>query len=961
MMKQLLTLLLAALPFSLAVAQEKTELTQSDVKNLYKDVAKKRIDVHDPSVVWDQQQQRYYIVGSHKAGAYSKDLQNWTKLAPTWQVGTNTNASNAEAFTTPAVKTVTKGGVQVSLPQFNAMDWAARSDAAYNINGNMWAPDLIWNPTMQKWCMYLSINGDSWHSSIILLTADKANGPFTYQGPIVISGFKDAEHSFKDTDLELALGQTLSALPARYNVGDGWGNRWPNNIDPCVFYDEEGKLWIIYGSWSGGIWMLELDETTGLRDYDVTYPVTGSGDAVTSDPYFGKKIAGGYYVSGEGPYIEHIGQYYYLFMSYGFFAPGGLDANNKPSGGYEMRVFRSEKPDGPYVDSKGRSAVFDKYVLNYGCYYNSSNEVTSTATDQRGEKLFGAYNQWGLMTVGECAQGHNSVIAADDGRTYLVCHTKFNNGTAAHQVRVHQLFVNQDGWLVASPFEYNGETVTDADIASQATVDAADIPGTYQLLLHKYGMDYAHFEEVTPVKVTLTADGKVTGGKSGTWTKEEGPNGYFNIKIGATTYKGVIYEEVMDQRSMHLIAFTCANVNGVNVWGYRLHPKYELAWQLNNQDVPVKEGQNVQRDYDLYGMSLGLDHTTLTWKSSMPDIISDHGKYNPTSMTEDTPLTLSARLETGNYFWAQDYHVTALANSMPTADWQTGMLAHYGFDDEALANSLDHTQHAELKRAATTAKLPTLGDDEPMRTGRYVQTYTAAMNKESYVEMPNPLYGQELSDGATIAFWVKPTADVPFGTLFGLQNGDARLYFTSNLYTGFNDNAGKWLDINHPDQVKNTDLQAGQWTLVTLVFSRKATDGVKVYLGRTQHTGDRYKGEIDGKSITTKSAFDYNYIVDHLSSCPTFCLGKGSFWGSADARLDDIFIYNRPLSITQLYALELMANRVFDFGSLANGISEAVLTPSSAACCYDLQGRRVEGTPQRPGLYIRQGRKILIK
>ena len=53
--------------------------------------------------------------------------------------------------------------------------------------------------------------------------------------------------------------------------------------------------------------MLELDENTGLRDYDVSYTLTGNGDAVTIDPYYGKKIAGGYYVSGEASYIEYIG------------------------------------------------------------------------------------------------------------------------------------------------------------------------------------------------------------------------------------------------------------------------------------------------------------------------------------------------------------------------------------------------------------------------------------------------------------------------------------------------------------------------------------------------------------------------------------------------------------------------------------------------------------------------------
>ena len=474
-------LLAAAIP--LAVSAQ-TELTYTEAKTLYVNKTKKEVSIHDPSVVYDQGSGRYYIFGSHRGCAYSTDMQNWTSSSFTWQQGTNTNAGNDVAFVTPAVTAVKKGGATVALPAFNAMDWSKRSDAGYDINGNMWAPDVIWNPTMNKWCQYLSINGDAWHSSIILLTADNITGPYLYQGPVVTCGFYDTSHSYKETDLEIVLGEQ-SALPSRYNVGTKWGERWPHTIDPNVFFDEEGKLWLCYGSWSGGIWMLELDEETGLRDYDVEYPsVNGSSNGVTSDPYFGKKIAGGYYVSGEGPYIEHIGNWYYLFVSYGFFSPDG---------GYEMRVFRSDKPDGPYKDSKGKSAIFTSYAMNYG-----------KNGDTRGGKLMGAYNGWGFQTVGECAQGHNSAITTDDGRAFLVCHTKFNDGTAGHQVRAHQLFTNSDGWLVASPFRYNGEMVTDADIASAQPFTAAELAGTYKLLIHKYGMDYANYEEVTPIEITLS-------------------------------------------------------------------------------------------------------------------------------------------------------------------------------------------------------------------------------------------------------------------------------------------------------------------------------------------------------------------------------------------------------------------------------------------------------------------------
>ena len=62
--------------------------------------------------------------------------------------------------------------------------------------------------------------------------------------------------------------------------------------------------------------MLKLDKATGLRDYTCTYSGTASSvtSQQTSDAYFGKLIAGGAYVSGEGSYIQHIGDYYYLFM-----------------------------------------------------------------------------------------------------------------------------------------------------------------------------------------------------------------------------------------------------------------------------------------------------------------------------------------------------------------------------------------------------------------------------------------------------------------------------------------------------------------------------------------------------------------------------------------------------------------------------------------------------------------------
>ena len=89
--------------------------------------------------------------------------------------------------------------------------------------------------------------------------------------------------------------------------------------------------------------------------------------------------------------------------------------------------------------------------------------------------------------------------------------------------------------------------VTDADIASAQPFTAAELAGTYKLLIHKYGMDYANYEEMTPVKVTLHDDGTISGSKTGSWSIEEG-TGYITLSFGSLKYEGVVTEEVMDTR-----------------------------------------------------------------------------------------------------------------------------------------------------------------------------------------------------------------------------------------------------------------------------------------------------------------------------------------------------------------------------------------------------------------------------
>ncbi len=137
----------------------------------------KRVSVHDPSIVWDSLSSTYYIFGTHRGAAKTKDLMSWTSFRAPWKTATSSNAANSAAFKTNQTKTVTIKGEEVAFGNFDVHAWSA-AYGNYNIDGNLWAPDVIYNKKMKKWCMYMSVNGPTWNSSIVLLTADKIASRF---------------------------------------------------------------------------------------------------------------------------------------------------------------------------------------------------------------------------------------------------------------------------------------------------------------------------------------------------------------------------------------------------------------------------------------------------------------------------------------------------------------------------------------------------------------------------------------------------------------------------------------------------------------------------------------------------------------------------------------------------------------------------------------------------------------
>lgn len=690
-MKKLLLSVMSLMAINGAMAQ--TPVGDNDLANAYAtQTITGRIAVHDPSIVMDVTEStnpKYYIYGSHLGRAKTYASGNYQIWNNTFNTGEeNTGTSNSlfadvngksinfkDAYSTHVIKKVKNSkGEEVAFGNFDANGWQFKGNT---VKGMQWAPDVIYNKTMKKWCMYMSLNGDHWCSSIVCFTSDDLEGPWAYQGPVVFSGFQGtfahnayaAADDWKHTDLAVATGET--SLPARYQTGDSWGSYWPNCIDPCVFYDDDDNLWMSYGSWSGGIFIIRLDKTNGLRDYTYTFPYQISGKTVTpggadanctSDPYFGKKIAGGYYVSGEASYIQKVDKYYYLFMSY-----GGLTA----AGGYQIRVFRSEKPDGPYKDcltSKGIDAVYDKYILNFG----------GDAKRDEGVKLFGNY-QWETMPNAELAQGHNSAIVDHKGRALIVYHTRFLNRGEEHEVRVHQLFVNQDGWLVAAPYEFSGETYTDNDIATQQLYDATKVEGDYQIIAHPYRLNTAAMDYEKPVTIHLNADGSISGEYTGKWELVSGTS-YINLTLkGVATanaevkFKGVLTEQTIDYTNIKALCFTALSssdglatsggaslqTRGLSIWGSKADAKAAIKYTLDKTSVPFADGATLNSMPKL--PTEGHLGATISWKSSNPSILTDEGVVKGKGK-----VTMTMTISKDGYEYTKDYTLNIDAEAEET-------------------------------------------------------------------------------------------------------------------------------------------------------------------------------------------------------------------------------------------------------------------------------------------------------
>jgi beta-xylosidase len=786
------------------VAQTKT-LTDADLASAYSKTSVDRVSVHDPSIISDGKG-TYYIFGSHLAFAKSTDLKNWTTF-------TNNITTNYKT---------------IFAKEFN---WAKMGDSAYDPAGNMWAPDVIYNTTLKKWCMYMSINGCSWNSSIAMLTADSLDGDWTYVGPVIYSGFTDANnnHDFANTDFTKVTG--LTTLPSRYistkytctdnsttTATTTWNNSYgAHAIDPTAFYGQDGKLYMTYGSWSGGIYIIQLNPSSGLRDTTVSYNYSEG----NSDPYMGIKLAGGSGTSGEASYVQYIDGNYYLFIS-----DGGLVAK----GGYNVRVYKASNPEGPYTDVSGQSPKYSTYTVN------TNNDV--------GTRLM-SYYKWNYQKYAQVAQGHNSAFVDSDGKSYIVYHTRTNDGSEGFTDRVHQLFTTKNHYLVEAPFEYNGETVSKTGYA------ASSVAGSYEVILQKQNINYSNLEYCSGQNMTLNADGTISGDYTGTWTMDAN-SPYVTLNVGGTNYEGLFVEQTIEGTNVNTMAFTVVGSNDVCIWGAK-YPADEvsIAMAKDNLSIASETYSNITLP------TASVFGATVSWSSSNTAVIGNDGKV--TTPAQDTNVTMTATISKNNKVYTKDFNVLV---------------------------------HKAIKNDSTMQLLGSAFVNDPHDLSTKLDGSLSVANPYSSIS------NLDVSKGIKIKFDVQSTGTKnALGTIISfMDGGNGKLYFTPGSYLGYNATGG-WYDANISNYKIATDYLGDSKDTVEISLTTTGfevdVNGVKAY--DQSIIGDSTKGS------GTLSDY-YNVLTWISTTADKVYFGKGSWWTdqAANCSISNVYFYGYLLQTTKM-------------------------------------------------------------
>ena len=423
-------------------------------------------NVHDPTVVLAEDGYYYmyqtdasygnaHTAGGHFHGRRSKDLVNWEYL----------------------------GGVMPSLP-----DWVIpklneiRKEMGLNEVSPESADFGYWAPCVRKvrnglYRMYYSIvcpgyldGAESWGERAFIGLLENSN-------PADNNGWEDKGYVITNASDK---GLNFHIRP------NDWGNcyyKW-NAIDPSYLIDNDGKHYLIYGSWHSGIATLEVDAETGKPLNTLPAP-WGTGEDIAA---YGSLIAtrqmGNRWQASEGPEIVYNATtgYYYLFVAY--------DALDVP---YNTRVCRSRNIYGPYLGIDGTNLT------------QSGGEMLPVVTHPY--KFSGSYGWVGISHCAVFDDGNGNWYYASQGRFPGNAEgNAYSNALMMGHVR--SIRWSSQGWPLVMPERYGA--------VPQVPITEDELTGNWEHI----DLSYSYGDQKESSVMTLTADHKITAGtwKDATWS-----------------------------------------------------------------------------------------------------------------------------------------------------------------------------------------------------------------------------------------------------------------------------------------------------------------------------------------------------------------------------------------------------------------------------------------------------------
>lgn len=261
----------------------------------------------------------------------------------------------------------------------NMVYWYPRNDAFKQIpswgsyNAGLWAPDIQY--INGQYIMYYSLS--AWNDpnpGIGIATANHPEGPWTDHGKLF-------------TSKEIGVN---------------------NSIDPMVYQDFDGKIYMVWGSMRGNF-MVELESDGLSLKGGLNYAVPNKTRVAGKETHTAWDEN-----TYEGAYIVYENGYYYLFLSMG-------TCCNGLSSTYKVVVGRSKNILGPYLDDQSRDLKTPgsgKIVLDRGDYFVGS--------------------------------GHNSVIKDQKGEYFIYYHTYSQDYQSYRILAMDHMYFDDQGWPCVS-------------------------------------------------------------------------------------------------------------------------------------------------------------------------------------------------------------------------------------------------------------------------------------------------------------------------------------------------------------------------------------------------------------------------------------------------------------------------------------------------------------------------------